>query len=87
MLPLHGGINFLMILQDHVTFLEQYIGIFCIDDYSLIFFFTCKLYIIHNCSVCCIYSMYVLYMVFVFMCFVLEFSLCVYICMCVVCTC
>ena len=49
------------------------------------FLCVCKLYIIRNSSVCCIYSMYVLYMVFVFMCFVFVFSLSKYIYMYVCC--
>ena len=72
-----GGINFLMTLQGHVLFLEQFINIFCVGDYS-IFFFVSKLYSVY---VCCIYSLCCIwYYVHVFVFVICISCLCIYVC-------
>ena len=77
-----GGINFLMTLQGHVLFLEQFINIFCVGDYSI--FFVSVSYIVFMCVVyivCVVYGIMFmcLYLLFVFLVCVYMYVLVMYI--------
>ena len=83
-----GGINFLMTLQNHVLFLEQYINLFCVGDYN--FSCKCKLYSVYVCcvhvfcivSILCIYvRMYVCTYVCMYVCVYVRMYVCTYVCM------